>query len=187
MSFMPKPITPGMIHVYTGDGKGKTTAALGLAIRAAGAGKKVAIVYFDKGGRRYSERKLLRRLKPLITFWASGKSRTDYRQGGRFRFTHEADDYKEARRGITLAAKAVVSKKYDLVILDEILTSVKTNLVNPGEVLGLMASKRIDLELVLTGRGATPAIIDKADLVSEIKEIKHYFKQGTPARKGIDL
>ncbi|MBN1585568.1 cob(I)yrinic acid a,c-diamide adenosyltransferase [Candidatus Uhrbacteria bacterium] len=178
--------TPGMVHVYTGNGKGKTTAALGLALRAVGAGKRVGIVFFDKGGERYSERKALDRLKPDVEYWVTGSVRADFSEGGRFRFGNGTEDLAEARRGLDLAGETVADPRFDLVILDEAVTAVRIGLLGLEGILALIEKKRPESELVLTGRGAFPDIIGLADLVSEINDTKHYFREGTPAREGID-
>lgn len=202
----------GFIQIYTGKGKGKTTAALGLAVRARGAGLKVAIVYFDKGGTHYSERKLFKKLG--IDYVASGLDRIDPKTG-RFRFGVTPADIKEAKHGLKAAEKFLVSKKYDLVILDEINSTTDLKMLSPAKVLkvisryssierkegsrasaslpskvsGMLASSRQKFdktELVLTGRNAPKEFLDVADLVTEMKLVKHYFYKGTRAREGID-
>lgn len=191
----------GFIQIYTGNGKGKTTAALGLAVRARGAGLKVAIVYFDKGGTHYSERKLLKKLG--IDYVASGLDRIDPKTG-RFRFGVLPEDIIEAKRGLKEAEKFLVSKKYDLVVLDEINSTTDLKMLKVDEVLevisrhflirrkvgGIPASSRkkpIKTELVLTGRNAPKEFLDIANLITEMKLVKHYFYRGTRARKGIDF
>lgn len=187
----------GFIQIYTGNGKGKTTAALGLAIRARGAGLKVAIVYFDKGGTHYSERSLFKKLG--IDYVASGLDRIDAK--GRFRFGVIPADIKEAKAGLKAAKKFLVSKKYDLVILDEINSTVDLKMLGVPEVLkvisryssierkvsGMPASNRQKPELVLTGRNAPKEFLDIANLITEMKLVKHYFYRGIRAREGIDF
>jgi len=165
----------GQIQVYTGTGKGKTTASLGLLMRALGAGLKVTIIFFDKGGNFYSERKVLAKLKKLypkkLDYYAFGTIRMVKGKG--FRFANIVKDFSEARLALTQAKKLSQNKSLDLLILDEINTTVKTNLLTK-------------LELVLTGRYCQPEILKLADLTTEMKDIKHYMSKGVPARAGID-
>jgi cob(I)alamin adenosyltransferase len=176
----------GMVHVYTGNGKGKTTAALGLALRALGADKRVHIIFFDKGGVHYSERHALDRLKPDLQYEAFGLTRMGQEEGGRFRFKNTEDDIEEARRAVNRARELVNSPHADLLVLDELITSIGTNLVTKGEVLDIIQARRPGLELVLTGRRCPEDFVNLADLVSEVNEVKHYFRRGVPAREGID-
>jgi len=176
----------GLVQVYTGDGKGKTTAALGLAVRAAGAGLRPAIVYFDKGGSHYYERHLLSlRLAGVIDFFVTGRPRFDPVKRV-FRFGVTPGDLDEARRGLDLARGLLAGRRYDLVVLDEIVTSIRTGLLPEGEVIELIRRKAPETEVVLTGRGCPPALLDAADLVSEIRDVKHYLRAGVPAREGLD-
>ena len=182
----------GKIQVFTGDGKGKTTAALGTTIRALAKGKKVAIVYFDKGGTHYSEREFLDWLKDQkypsggeITFVATGLDRIDP-ETGRFRFGVLSEDRAEAERGLTAAAKIIQSGEYDLVVLDEISTTISLGMLDDGPVVKLLKEKPKTLEVICTGRNASPEIIEMADLVTEMKMIKHYYNRGLPAREGLD-
>lgn len=174
----------GKIQVYTGNGKGKTTAALGLAIRAAGHGKKVAIVYFDKGGLLYGERNMLPKLAPRIKFWVTGLVR--FVPGKPFRFGVTPDDKKEVVRGLKIV-RGLFKKKYDLIIMDEINSCLGLKMVPIAPVLKLLQSKPKHLELVLTGRNCPKKIIDRADLATEMKLMKHYFYKGVPARQGIEF
>lgn len=180
-------MSKGLIQIYTGDGKGKTTAALGLAVRAVGAGKKVAIVYFDKGGSHYSERKVLtEKFAGLIDFFATGQDRIDP-DTGRFRFGVEERDIVEAARGFESARKLVQDGKHDLVILDEINTAVSLGMLRSEPVEGLLRNKPSHVELVLTGRGAPQSLRDLADLVTDMALVDHYYYRGTEAREGIDF
>lgn len=173
----------GKIHVYTGDGKGKTTASLGLAIRAIGHGLKVGIIYFDKGGEYYSERKILDKLEPYgLTYRAFGLPRM---MGNRFRFENLPEDINQAKEAVS-CAKDWMSSDFDMLILDEINTTIKTELLEINDIINLIKQKPADLELVLTGRYAPAKIIELADLVSEIKPIKHYSEAGLDARPGIE-
>lgn len=181
-----------MIHVYVGDGKGKTSAAIGLAVRAAGAGLKVAMVFFDKGSDSedrteefYSERGVLRSI-PNIDLFSFGLPRVS--PGRPFRGTMTDEDVKEARRGYEVSARIVQDKSYSVVILDEILGLVRLGALLEEQVWSLMELSRRppETELVLTGRVDSPSLIEKADLVTEMRKVKHYFDSGKPARKGIE-
>ena len=176
----------GLIQVYTGDGKGKTTAALGLAVRAVGAGLKVAVVYFDKGGDHYSERTALaERFKGDIDVFAAGLDRFDPK-AGTFRFGVAGADKAEAERGIELARGLMEKNEHDLLILDEILTSASLGMLTEQQLLGIVRSKPPEMELVLTGRDCPASVIELSDLVSEMRPVKHYYESGTAAREGID-
>ena len=168
----------GLVHVYTGDGKGKTTAAIGLGIRASGAGFRVLMIQFMKG-RRYSELDGLQCLKNFTVV-----------QFGRDEFVSkekpEQVDIEFAQHGLTYAREAIQNNSYDLIILDEINVAVDYHLISLQDVLGLVQQKPEHLELVLTGRYASPELIKQADLVSEILEIKHPYQKGVTSRKGID-
>ncbi len=173
----------GLIHIYTGAGKGKTTVALGLALRAQGAKFKVAIVYFDKGGKVYSEKAALEKLG--IDYFSTGVERFDPKTG-KFRFGVTEEDVAEAKRGLKIAEEILKGGKYDLVILDEINTVTAQKMLRVEDVLKLLEQKPQNVELVLTGRGAPQEILDKADLITEMYEVKHYYREGVKARKGID-
>lgn len=168
----------GYIQVYTGDGKGKTTAALGLAIRAAGAGLKVFIGQFIKMG-EYSEIKALKRFEDLITVEQFGRGR--FIQG-----KPSVEDIKAAQKGLEKIIVILSSGEHNVVIMEEANVAVKIGLLSVQDILKIIAAKPQDVELVITGRGADPRIIEKADLVTEMKEIKHYFQQGVAARVGIE-
>jgi cob(I)alamin adenosyltransferase len=178
-----EPVQPtrGLLLVLTGNGKGKTTAALGTALRAAGYGHRVAIVQFIKGTWHYGEIDALKRL-PQIEL---------HRMGAGF-YKIMGDDLPEethreaAREGVELARQKVKTGRYKLVILDEINNAVHTGLVKLEEVLGIIEERHRDVDLMLTGRDAAPEVIELADLVTEMKEIKHPFQQGILAKKGID-
>jgi cob(I)alamin adenosyltransferase len=168
----------GYIQVYTGNGKGKTTAALGLAIRAAGAGLKVFIAQFIKMG-EYSEIKALKRFKDLITMEQFGT--------GRFiKGKPSVSDIEIARKGIEKIKAAFTSGQYNVVIMEEANVAAKLGLLSVENLLKIMDEKPKDVELVITGRGADSRIIEKADLVTEMKEVKHYFQKGVKARTGIE-
>ncbi|HEB70304.1 MAG TPA: cob(I)yrinic acid a,c-diamide adenosyltransferase [Desulfobulbus sp.] len=166
------------VHVYTGDGKGKTTASLGLAIRAAGAGHKVFLAQFIKGG-RYSELNALKRFDDCITVEQFGL--------GRFINGKPAQsDIAAARNGLEKMKKIVSSGAYNLVILDEANIALRYHLFSVDELIELIDCRAGETELVITGRYADPKILEKADLVTEMKAVKHYFKEGVRARVGIE-
>ncbi len=168
----------GYIQVYTGDGKGKTTAAIGLAIRAAGAGLKVFIAQFIKLG-EYSEIKALRRFSDRIVIEQYGL--------GRFLKGNPSEkDFRIARTGFKRAWDIMASGVFDIVILEEANVACRYGLIKEPEMLKLMDSKPADVELVITGRGALPSVIEKADLVTEMKAIKHYYERNITARVGIE-
>lgn len=168
----------GYIQVYTGDGKGKTTAALGLALRAAGGGLKVFIAQFIKK-RRCSEHAVLERLKDLITLRQYGEGFILKRKANRA-------DIRAAQCGLDAVKEAIGSRKYDVVILDEANVAVNCGLISVKDLLELLAAKPEKVELIITGRHANPEIIRMADLVTEMKEVKHYGKKGVQARVGIE-
>lgn len=166
-----------MIQVYTGDGKGKTTAGLGLAIRAAGAGKKVYIAQFVKG-RECSESNVLKKIKNIkIEQFGSG-----YFIKGKPR----RKDIEAAGAGFKKIIGILKKNKFDVIILDEINVAMDLKLLDCHDVLKLIKNTSKKIELILTGRNAPREILKCADLVSRIKEIKHYFKSGLKARKGIE-
>ena len=170
----------GLIQVYTGNGKGKTTAALGLALRAAGRELKVCMIQFMKGGGPYGEHLAAPRLAPFLTIIQTG------REGWVNRDNPDPEDRRLAREALEMADKALSSGEYDVVILDEVNGAVGFGLVTVDEVLALMGRKPADVELVLTGRNADERIIAAADLVTEMREIKHYYRKGIPSRTGIE-
>lgn len=173
----------GKIQVFTGKGKGKTTAALGTALRAYAQGKKVAFVYFDKGGSHYSEAAILEKLG--IEYFRTGLDRIDP-ETGKFRFGVKPDDKAEGQKGLDKAMEWMNSDKFDVLVLDEICVSASLGIITTDDVLKLMDSKPQKLELILTGRDAPKEICDRADLVTEMNIVKHYFYEGAPAREGLD-
>ena len=176
----------GKIQIYTGYGKGKTTAGLGLVIRALGRGKKVAIVYFDKGGNHYGERNILDKLAgDNFSYHVTGAPRFDP-EAKTFRFGVEEQDINEALRGLRLVKDFFQANHLDLLVLDEINSTITLGMLKLEDVLELLATKPAKLELVLTGRDCAQALLDIADLVTEMKMIKHYFYQGQEAREGIE-
>jgi cob(I)alamin adenosyltransferase len=169
----------GYIQVYTGNGKGKTTAALGLALRAAGAGLRVFIVQFIKK-RKCSEHSIIReRFSDLITV-------KQYGEGLIMKRKTTKSDMEAAQKGLAEIRDAVASNKYDIVVLDEANVAVHYNLITIKDLLDIMENKPEGVELVITGRYANKRVIEKADLVTEMKEIKHYREYGIKARRGIE-
>lgn len=168
----------GFVQVYTGHGKGKTTAALGLAVRAAGAGLKVIIIQFIKS-RKCSEHKALERFGEYITVHQFGKGLLIGRKAS-------PADTRAARNGYEAAREVLAQRRYDMVILDEANVAVQYGLLSAENLLELMALKPRDVELVITGRNADQRIMDAADLVTEMKEVRHYWKTGAKARRGIE-
>ncbi len=167
-----------MIQVYTGNGKGKTTAALGLALRAAGANLKVYIGQFVKG-KKYGELKALKKIKNIkVEQWGSACF---------IRKAPDKKDIKLAKNGLEKIRKIISQGIYHIVILDEINIALKLKLLTLKDVIGLIKETPQKTEVVLTGRYAHPKILKLADLVSEIKEVKHYFKKGIKARRGIEF
>lgn len=169
----------GYVQVYTGSGKGKTSAALGLALRAAGTGLRVFIGQFIKK-RRCGEHSIIRkRFKDLITI-------KQYGEGLILKRAATEADKKSARKGLAEIRKVVESRKYDIVILDEANMATHLKLIDPAALLDIIERKPEGMELVITGRYADEKVIEKADLVTEMKEIKHYMGKGTKARRGIE-
>ncbi len=168
----------GLVLVYTGDGKGKTTAALGLAFRAAGHGFKILAIHFLKG-RDYGEAKAAEHLPNFETVKA-----------GRDKFVNrdnpDPEDVKLAAEGMARARESAAKGTHNLILLDEINVALNYNLVSLQEVLELIDTRAPGVDLVLTGRNAPPEILEKADMVSEVKDIKHHFASGTKAREGIE-
>ncbi|MBW2202881.1 MAG: cob(I)yrinic acid a,c-diamide adenosyltransferase [Deltaproteobacteria bacterium] len=168
----------GYIQIYTGNGKGKTTAAFGLALRAVGAGLKVYIAQFVKGA-EYSELESVKKLSDSITL----------RQYGLGFFVNrepDKEDVRVAREGLKEVREIMCSGMYDLVILDEANVAIYHDLFSVEDLLDFMRTKPENVELVITGRRADPRIIESADLVTEMKEIKHYYHSGVEARIGIE-
>ena len=169
----------GYIQVYTGNGKGKTTAALGLALRAAGAGLKVFIAQFIKKETCSEHAIIDERLKDLITI-------RQYGEGLILKRKRSESDVRAAQRGLTEVREVLASGRYDVVILDEINVAVQHNLVDLADLLDIMEKKPQGIELVITGRGAHERVIEKADLVTEMRDIKHYWEKKVRARRGIE-
>ena len=175
---MPK-LEKGMVQVYTGNGKGKSSAAFGLALRAIGRGLKVYIIQFIKGGFDYGELYIVDKLPNLkLKAFGRGKFVTEKPPG--------KVDVELAEEALALAEEVVKSGEYDIVILDEINVALNLKLIKIEKVLELIKNKPKHVELILTGRYAPNEIIEAADLVTEMKEVKHPFNKGYQARKGIE-
>ena len=169
--------TKGYVHVYTGNGKGKTTAALGLSVRAVCAGKRVFFGQFVKG-MKYSETKAVEYLPNF-----------EMEQLGLNCFIEKAPtqaDIDAAQAGLNRMREIIASGAYDLVVLDEVHIAIYFQLIDTSDVLEMLANRPEHVEVVCTGRYAPQELIDIADLVTEMKEIKHYYTQGVMARKGIE-
>jgi cob(I)alamin adenosyltransferase len=172
----------GLILVNTGNGKGKTTAALGMGLRAWGQGMKVLVLQFIKGGWKYGELKASEKMGPDFEIRQMGEG---FIKGPE---DQSLEEHRHAAAEALAAAKTEISSgKYDLIILDEILYAINYGLVALSDALDLMALKPDNLHLVLTGRNAPPEIIERADLVTEMREIKHHYTKGIPAQKGIEF
>jgi cob(I)alamin adenosyltransferase len=173
----------GLVIVYTGKGKGKTTAALGMALRAIGYNHKVCMIQFIKGSWHYGEMTSSKRLEPEFELTAVGKGFV-----GIMDDKSPIEDHKKiAQEALKIAQEKISSKKYDIIILDEINYALNLNLIELDDVLKIISDKPDSVNLVLTGNHAKDEIIEKADLVTEMREIKHPFKLGIRAKKGIDF
>lgn len=181
----------GYLHIYTGNGKGKTTCAVGLAVRALGAGMRVALVQFDKGydgtNEHYNERHTLRKLDGIDIF-PFGLERM--MPDGKFRFQNNDEDLAEAQKALEKAAELIKAVEHQVIILDEAVTCIGTKLLSEADVMALVMDFKsaANCELIMTGRGAWPTLIEAADLVTEMTLIKHYwYEHKIEARPGIDF
>ena len=173
----------GLILINTGEGKGKTTAALGLALRAAGHNQKVLILQFIKGNCNTGEFKIIEKLKPLIEIEQLGKGFIKFKNGmpapTRVQMENASESFGYTREKVN-------SGKYDMIILDEIVNLISYGLLKAGDTIDLIKNKPKKLCIVLTGRNAPPELVDLADTVTEMREVKHAFGKGIKARKGIE-
>lgn len=180
---MPQPHDRGLIIVYTGKGKGKTTAALGIVLRAVGHGMNVGMIQFIKGEWYYGELTSSKRLEPEFELIAAGKGFV-----GIIDDDHQIQDHqKAAKQAVALAKEKLASEEYDVLILDEINYAVKLKLITEQDIFDIMSAKPEKTSIVLTGNYATEGVIEKADLVTEMREIKHPYQSGIKAKKGIDF
>ena len=173
----------GLVIVYTGDGKGKTSAALGLALRAVGYDHKVCMMQFIKGSWHYGEMDSSKKLEPNLELIAVGKGFVGILDDTSSREEHQ----KYAEEALKICREKIFSEKFNVIILDEINYAINLRLISVDDVVKLIKEKPKNLDLVLTGNHAKDEIIELADLVTEMKEIKHPFKSGIKAKKGIDF
>lgn len=174
----------GLVIVFTGDGKGKTTSALGMALRASGHGKRVLVVQFIKNFKDYGELKFAQKFSETkIEIKSFGRGYVGIRGDKLPREEHK----KAAQKALDFVGKKIKSKRYFFIVLDEINVALNLRLLKVDDVLNLMKSRPKDLHLVFTGRGAPKKIIQAADLATEMKEIKHPYRKGILAQKGIEF
>jgi cob(I)alamin adenosyltransferase len=170
----------GLLIVNTGNGKGKTTAALGTALRSAGHGLRVCFIQFIKGGWKYGELDAVKCFPDTIDFHVMGKG-----------FTWQSDNLEEdkalARKGWELALEAIASKKYHLVVLDEFTYLLKYGMIDLSSAVATINNRPSNLHLIITGRDAPKNLVEAADMVTEMREVKHPFKKGIKAQKGIEF
>jgi len=170
----------GYIQIYTGNGKGKTTAALGVSLRAAGHGLRIGIVQFMKDF-QYGELKALKRFDDLITVRRFGNDRFVFKKE-----MPSEKDKAEAAKGLSEAREMMQSSKYDIIILDEICVAIYFKLVTEKQVLEVIDFRPQNIELILTGRYCPPSIMARGDLVTEMKDVRHYYQKGVRSRTGIE-
>lgn len=170
----------GLVQVYTGDGKGKTTAGVGLAVRARGAGFAVAFVQFVKGGRHSGELAMLESLGVTVSRPAEAST-------GLLGDGLSDEDRRAAAEAWEIAAEAIGTGRYDVVVLDEGCVALAHELIDADTLLATLAARPAHVEVVITGRGATPALVEAADLVTEMRLVKHPYDSGVPARRGIEF
>jgi cob(I)alamin adenosyltransferase len=170
----------GLVQIYTGNGKGKTTAALGQVFRAAGHGLKSYVIQFMKGNIEYGELETARRTGELITIVQMGRETFVSRENP------DPIDIKWAQKGLDLAYEIVTGGKYDIVVLDELNVALDFGLLGEKEVLKLLEKKPAHVELIITGRYAPRSVLDRADLITEMVEVKHWFQNGHELRVGIE-
>ena len=173
----------GLVIVYTGNGKGKTTAALGMALRAVGYEHKVCMLQFIKGSWHYGEIDSSKKLEPNFELIPVGKGFVGILDDNSPREEHE----KYAAEAVRICREKIFSGKYDVVILDEVNYAINLDLIDVQDIIKIIKEKPFELDLVLTGRNVREEIVELADLVTEMKEIKHPFKSGIKAKKGIDF
>lgn len=170
----------GLFLLFTGNGKGKTTAAIGLVFRALGHGHKVSIIQFLKGSWKYGELEAAKRFQDLLDFHVMGRGFT-------WQSSDLSKDVEAAREAWGFARETIAANKHQLVILDELTYLISYGLLDVREVIDVIAARPAGMHLVVTGRGAPESLIDAADLVTEMREIKHSYKEGVTAQKGIEF
>ena len=173
-----------MLLVITGNGKGKTTSAIGTAIRAVGWGKRVALVFFDKGGTHYGEHHIFDFFQGKMELFQFGLERFDETKGT-FRFSRIDGDYSEAVKAVAKVHE-LLSKSYFLIVCDEVINAMSLGLIKEADVRSLVEQCPKQTHLLFTGRNAPEWLVKKADLVSEVKDVKHYFQKGIKAVQGLD-
>ena len=170
----------GLLMVFTGNGKGKTTSALGLAFRALGHGEKVCFIQFIKGSWKYGELEAAKRFADLLDFHVMGRG-----------FTWKSDDLDKdiavARQGWEFAKKIIAENRHQLIVLDELTYLITYKMIDEQEMIDVLTCRDPALHIVVTGRGAGDRLIEAADLVTEMREIKHPYKQGIKAQKGVEF
>ncbi len=174
-----KSLAKGLVEIYTGSGKGKTSAALGMVLRALGHGLRVHIIFFMKGNYPYGERNMLAQL-PNVSFQSFGHEHFVDPQNVK------VEEKEQAREALQAARAALASGKFDLVVLDEVNVAVAWKLIEVEDLLTLIEEKPASVELILTGRYADERVIERADLVTEMVDVKHPYQKGIKARKGIE-
>lgn len=171
----------GLTVIFTGNGKGKTSAGMGVVFRALGHGYRCMVIQFIKANRETGELKMAERLAPQLEFVQTGKGFTWLKE-------HAAEEHRlAAQEGVALAKTALAKGECKVLLLDEILYALGKNLVSSGDIKALIAAKPPTMHLILTGRGATPELIALADMVSDIEAIKHPYQAGIPAQKALDF
>ncbi|MGD9158839.1 MAG: cob(I)yrinic acid a,c-diamide adenosyltransferase [Desulfobacteraceae bacterium] len=170
----------GLLMVFTGDGKGKTTSALGMALRSAGHNKKVCFIQFIKGSWKYGEMESIKKFKDTIDFHVIGKGFT-------WKSENLEEDKKLAREAWDFARKMIESGKYNMIVLDEFTYLLNYNILDLESVIDTLTEKPSDLHIAITGRGAPEMLMDTADLVTEMRVVKHPYKTGIRAQKGIEF
>ena len=186
-----KKVTEGLVQIYTGHGKGKTTAALGTAFRAVGQGLRVCVIQFLKGGWKSGERAAAARLAPELEIHAFGAAQWGDRSKASadtpwWELPPSEEDRSQAGEAMEFARGVITGGEWDIVVLDEVFGALARGLISLDEVLGLIRTRPTEVELILTGRDAPPEVIEAADLVTEMAEVKHPFQRGINARKGIE-
>lgn len=170
----------GLTMIFTGNGKGKTTSALGLAFRALGHGFPVSVIQFIKGSWKYGELESAKCFEELLDFHVMGKGFT-------WKSENIKEDIQKAKEAWAFAAETILADKHRMVILDELTYLIKYNMVSEEEILSILRQKPKAMHVVITGRDASPGLVDFADLVTEMTEIKHPYQNGVKAQKGVEF